>query len=440
MPGTLAMVKASIIEDATNTYALVGNYNVTFEVTNSDGCVDSYSENVQISPLPAPDFSITSTLCQYESTSFSDQTVAFIPISTYLWNFGDGQASNQQNPTHTYNTDGDHIITLTVTDQIGCADFIEKTRYVTPDFSLNIDYFGLCTNTEAILTGEAFNPVLAPDSWEWLFDDGSTATGQSTPHTFITGGDHNVQLTATKNGCVEVHNQILDVNPAPTANFQYSLVSLDDTVQFQDISSLNGGPAIVSWSWNFDDPMSGLENFSTLQNPEHLFSHLGTFDVNLIVTDANGCSDDTTITLTVFPRPVAGFMWDNSCFGTDVQFTDTSTTSQGFITDWWWDFGDPASGAFNFSTAQNPTHAFTAPGIYDVQLVVKAYGYDTIVQQVTVNNGPTAAFSFNSPCQGEAVNFIDESLIGDAPIVEWFWDFSDGKYFHRSKPRSYLPL
>ena len=158
--------QTSILEDATNTYALVGNYNVTLEVTNSDGCVDSYSENVQISPLPAPDFSITSTLCQYESTSFSDQTVAFIPISTYLWNFGDGQVSNQQNPTHTYNTDGDHIITLTVTDQIGCADFIEKTRYVTPDFSLNIDYFGLCTNTEAILTGEAFNPVLAPDSWE----------------------------------------------------------------------------------------------------------------------------------------------------------------------------------------------------------------------------------------------------------------------------------
>jgi surface protein len=224
------------------------------------------------------------------------------------------------------------------------------------------------------------------------------------------------------------------INTLPTASFIYSLVSLDDPVQFIDNSTLNGGPPIVAWSWNFGDPMSGLDNFSDLQNPVHLFSALGDYDVNLTVTDENGCSDDTTITLTVNPRPVAGFYWELPCFGTDVQFVDTSTTSQGFITDWFWNFGDPASGAFNESTAQNPTHSFTAPGIYNVQLVVKAFGYDTIVQQVEIFAPPTAEFSFNTPCQGEAVNFIDESLPGDAPIDSWFWDFADGNTSDEQNP------
>jgi len=231
---------------------------------------------------------------------------------------------------------------------------------------------------------------------------------------------------ATKNGCEEVINKELLVSPCPTASFIYSLVSLDDTVQFQDISTLNGGPSIISWNWEFGDPMSGLENYSTLQDPEHLFSHLGDFEVTLTVVDGNGCVDDTTITLSVNPRPVAGFYWDNSCFGSDVQFIDTSYTSQGFITNWWWDFGDPTSGAFNFSTAQNPMHAFTAPGTYDVQLITKAYGYDTIIHQVIVREGPMAAFNFTTPCQGEDALFTDISSIGDAPIESWFWDFADG--------------
>ncbi|NOR86812.1 MAG: PKD domain-containing protein, partial [Bacteroidales bacterium] len=411
-------------ENPQHIFSNINSYNVKLNIVNSDGCQDVYERNIVISPLPTPDFQINTNLCQFETLVFEDQSSFTIPISSYLWQFGDGQSSSLQNPSHTYQSGGDFDMSLMLIDQIGCTAEKIEARFVTPDFSLNVNYFGLCTNTPANLSGEVVSPPLVPDTWDWLFDDGSTATGQNTVYTFTQSGNHNIQLTASKNGCVEVHNQLLAVNPCPTASFQYSLISLDDTVQFIDQSTLNGGPAIVSWDWNFGDVMSGLDNFSSLQNPEHLFSHLGDFDVTLTVTDANGCSDDTTMTLTVNPRPVAGFEWDLSCFGTDVQFSDTSTTSQGFITDWWWSFGDPASGAFNSSTAQNPTHAFTAPGIYDVQLIVKAYGYDTIIQQVTIYSGASAAYSYNNPCQGSPVNFVDETVVGDAPIESWFWDFS----------------
>ncbi len=419
------MDNSSSLQNPQHRFVSNGNYQINLHVIDSKGCENNNDFNLMISPSPNANFLATS-LCFGETVNITDNSsTPNGTVTNWNWNLGDGTMSTETNPNHLYSAPGEKNIQLIVTDNLNCYDTLDKSLYITPEFTLNVDYFGLCTNTAANLSGEVVYPSMSPDSWSWLFEDGTTATGQNTVYTFTQGGNHLVELTANKNGCEEVHQQILSVNPCPTANFNYSLVSLDDTVQFIDVSTLNGGPAIMSWSWNFDDVMSGLENFSILQNPKHLFTHLGDFDVTLTVTDANGCSNAITKTLTVNPKPVAGFQWDLSCFGQPVQFEDTSTTSQGFITDWWWNFGDISSGAFNESTAQNPTHIFTAAGVYDVMLVVKAYGFDTIIQQVTIYDGATADFSFNNPCQGDPVNFIDESAIGDAPIESWFWDFAD---------------
>jgi gliding motility-associated-like protein len=422
------------IPNPTHSYTTVGNYAATLQVTDANGCVNSFSQSINIRPLPVSQFNPLLPWCEGNTISFVNNSTTPGSFTGYLWNMGDGTTYSTEEVAHPFPTAGNQIVSLIVTDELNCKDTSEQVLFITPDFSLNIAAFNLCNNTTANLSGEVVDLPLSPDSWSWILPDGSTAAGQNTTYNFGGAGNFDVQLSASKNGCLETHNQLLSVNPAPTASFIYSLVSLDDPVQFIDNSTLNGGPPIVEWSWNFGDPMSGLDNFSNLQNPVHLFSALGDYDVNLTVTDANGCSDDTTITLTVNPRPVAGFYWELPCFGTDVQFVDTSTTSQGFITDWFWNFGDPASGAFNESTAQNPTHSFTAPGIYNVQLVVKAFGYDTIVQQVEIFAPPTAEFSFNTPCQGEAVNFIDESLPGDAPIESWFWDFADGNTSDEQNP------
>jgi gliding motility-associated-like protein len=424
----------SSLSDPSHTFTATGNYSTSLQITDANGCINSTTTVINIRPLPVSQFNPLLPWCEGNTISFVNNSTTPGSFTGYLWNMGDGTTYTSEEVSHPFPVSGNQSVSLIVTDELNCKDTSEQVLFITPDFSLNIAAFNLCSNTTANLSGEVVDLPLSPDSWSWILPDGSTAAGQNTTYNFGGAGNFDVQLSASKNGCLETHNQLLSVNPAPTASFIYSLVSLDDPVQFIDNSTLNGGPPIVAWSWNFGDPMSGLDNFSDLQNPVHLFSALGDYDVNLTVTDENGCSDDTTITLTVNPRPVAGFYWELPCFGTDVQFVDTSTTSQGFITDWFWNFGDPASGAFNESTAQNPTHSFTAPGIYDVQLVVKAFGYDTIVQQVEIFAPPTAEFSFNTPCQGEAVNFIDESLPGDAPIDSWFWDFADGNTSDEQNP------
>ncbi len=108
------------------------------------------------------------------------------------------------------------------------------------------------------------------------------------------------------------------------------------------------------------------------------------------------------------------------CGPLEVTFTDLS---QGDITAWAWDFGDGG-----LSTAPDPTHMYTAPGIYDVTLVVSGpVGVDTLtsVGFVTVADLPTADFSpaATSGTAPFAVSFTDLSSPG---VLSWAWDFGDG--------------
>lgn len=83
--------------------------------------------------------------------------------------------------------------------------------------------------------------------------------------------------------------------------------------------------------------------------------------------------------------PTADFEYapNPACIGQNIQFTDLSTTEDGSpLASWKWDFGD---GSAN-SNLQNPVHAYTASGFYDVSLFIESDGgcRDTLIQQIEI--------------------------------------------------------
>ena len=110
-----------------------------------------------------------------------------------------------------------------------------------------------------------------------------------------------------------------------------------------------------------------------------------------------------------------------------VTFTDASTGVPP-ITSRAWNFGDPASGVNNTSSATNPTHAFASAGNYTVSLTASnSNGASTpVTHQVVVNGPPTAGFIFSpgSPTTGQSVSFTDTSTGSPAP-TSWSWNFDD---------------
>lgn len=120
-------------------YQQDGNYTITLEVTDANGCKDTFTRTQYVYLRhPVADFTSDSTLgcnpftaCFDASTSQSDTL-----IDTYNWQFGLGQGtqlSNADSICHLYAVPGTYTVTLTVTDVLGCADDLVRTNYITID-------------------------------------------------------------------------------------------------------------------------------------------------------------------------------------------------------------------------------------------------------------------------------------------------------------------
>ncbi|MFA5269415.1 MAG: PKD domain-containing protein [Methanoregula sp.] len=117
----------------------------------------------------------------------------------WLWDFGDGTNSTEQNPAHTYTTAGTYNVSLKAWNDLG-SDTMEKTDYIT----VRNPAAPVATFTGTPTTGSAplsvtFNDTSTnlPTSWFWTFGDGTNATEQNPTHTYTAPGNYTVSLNVT---------------------------------------------------------------------------------------------------------------------------------------------------------------------------------------------------------------------------------------------------
>lgn len=264
--------------------------------------------------------------------------------------------------------------------------------------------------------------------WQWDFGDGSTSMLRNPSHIYAAPGSYTVSLTVTTS--VGTHTALrrdyIQVVEKPNANFTAFPVSggAPLTVSFADTSSPGSAP-ITAWEWNFGD----RSPIGTEQNPNHVYTAPGLYTVTLTVTTAAGTDKETKVQfVNVAGAPVADFTSDFSpgVAPLTVKFTDNSATGSATVLSRAWEFGDGG-----LSAEQNPSHTYTASGVYSVSLTVETTaGTDKVTkaQYITVEQGPDAAFS-GAPLSGPAplsVLFTDESTPGTQAITRRQWDFGDG--------------
>lgn len=136
-------------------------------------------------------------------------------------------------------------------------------------------------------------------------------------------------------------------------------------------------------SWNFGDPESGVLNSAATQAPLHRFTSSGTYQVKLVALF--DCGLDTLFyTIRIPPCSCSGEITatlSDSCAG-EVLFSVQSDESILLLS---WNFGDPASGILNASSALKPGHEFRNPGSYTVRSVVLFdCGLDTLQKEIEI--------------------------------------------------------
>ncbi|KAA9340326.1 PKD domain-containing protein [Adhaeribacter soli] len=322
-------------------------------VTNSLNLeVEDYSIIIQTNQQPPIiDFTVSSQISCTGTVQFNDNSMN--QPATWLWNFGDpasgtANTSTLQDPAHVYATPGLYTVTLTATNAYG-TNTLTKTNFINYDPNNTF-----CTTVVMPSTGTA--PVATRCSGT-VYDPGG-ATGM---------------YPNSANGTVTI---------APTG-------AATVTLTFSDFNLQSG----ADYLWIYDgpttgSPLIGMYSGLTLPNGGTITSTGSALTLNFTSNTSvvnNGFAATWSCTMPT-AKPVTRFQADftDICTGA-VPFTDVSTNAP---TSWQWNFGDPASGAANTSTLQNPTHTYstTSARAYTVTLIsCNSFGCDTLVQTNYVN-------------------------------------------------------
>jgi gliding motility-associated-like protein len=265
----------------------------------------------------------------------------------------------------------------------------------------------------------------SPTTYSWNFGDGATSNQNNPSHTYSVAGVYTVTLTISSGATsdTEIKNAFITVyaNPVASMDIIPDTVCSGESVTLEDVSAIGGG-AITSCLWAFND---GSLPQNSCPSVTHIYTNstntIRTYTPNLLVTDVNGCNSSINGTVYVLPRPVANFSFtgNNSCTApATISFNNLSQNTGLFS----WDFGDPTSGAANFSSLEDPSHTYQNAGIYTVILTAGLPGCSSSDTQTVALSNPLAAFTASDTviCQNDTVYFNNTGTSGN-----YNWDFGD---------------
>jgi gliding motility-associated-like protein len=216
-----------------------------------------------------------------------------------------------------------------------------------------------------------------------------------------------------------------NISVPPVVSFNFANTCFGGDVKFTD-QSTSGTRQIKTWHWGFGDGVTDV-----VQNPVHKYAQPGDYLVTLFVTNENGCGNASDpIKIHISRPPVASFSLSApGCAGQDITFTDNSTSAEGDIISWQWDFGDGTP--VETLTSKNPfNHTYSIPGDYLAKLTVtNSNGCTSNIAPQVVNVYPVPVVNFLLPdaCEDDFAQFTDQSTIVDATEADFTyeWNFGD---------------
>ena len=407
----------------THTYTNPGNYSVTLITTNANGCSDTLVKTNYISiQLPVATInSLPQQGCAPLTVSFSSSVTSSDPVSSYLWNFGNGVTSSQATPTYTF-PQGNYDIQLIITTVSGCTDTVFVPQGVLsatkPIANFSATPRDVCAKMPVQFSDSTTGTVT---SWDWNFGDGSHSNLQNPMHSYEDTGLFTITLIVGNNGCFDTLSFIdyIHIKP-PIAIFTFTSTCTNKYLKVFIDQSIGAD----SWNWNFGDGTT-----STIQNPSHTYATAGTFTVTLTVVNfSTGCDYVRTFQLRVADEQALFTASQlEICRNTSTTFTATSIQGTPAIVSYQWNFGDG-----NVDTGNNIIHTYLQSGLYTVSL--KITDVNGCIDSLVKNNyikvvAPNASFAPTTPgsCLNAAVTFTDSSVpTPNHPLTTWYWNYGDG--------------
>ena len=414
----------STLQTPIHTYSTPGTYVVSLTTTSAGGGCQQLISNFSTFIVTGgyAGFSHTTTPCPPYIATFQDTSTNAV---SWLWNFGDGTFSTQQNPQHTYAVGGYHSVSLTITTSDGCTytTMQSNTIFFEP-FGAN--FYGVPNGSTFPMIVDFFANSVGATGWLWDFGDGGSSSLENPQHLYNQMGAYNVTLTIWNDLCTLFYAPppfnfgIPDSSSYPTGNGGAPEVQRGCAPLNVAFSKIVIGS--VAWLWEFGDG-----DTSSLQFPNHTYFNPGIYDVTLTTWDTLGLSSvfqmDSIVRVSG-PSAHFSFQQNSSCQSTELTLIDSSQNASA----WFWNFGDGTT-----STQQSPLHTYTS-------------GMPNYVVSLTVTDtaGCTSSLStsifanFVSPLIASETELCGLDTVHFATSLQnyptYLWDFGDGTTSNQTNP------
>jgi gliding motility-associated-like protein len=337
-------------------------------------CVDTFTDSVFIFPEPIAEIVLPPNVeCEGLNIQFGNNSQN---ATTYQWNFGDpgtlADSSNNLLGNYNYPSPGAYTVTLIAGSTATCFDTTDVTIELREPILLSFNsQDSMCiTNNSFDFDATVSGPPNTIYTWNFSpFANPSTSNAIDVNGvSFNMTGSIPITLSGSDGVCFESISGNVYLYREPTIDFYLKpgLQCVPFLAEFVDQSAAETG---ISYLWSFGDGQ-----FSTEQNPSHLYTEVGNYPVNLTISTSSGCV--TTLNLlqadivNVRPNPTAGFILSTDY--TDICNSSIAfqNSSSGAVSYFYW-FDDSTS----YSLAENPSHLYLYSGThYPYQIVTNEWG------------------------------------------------------------------
>ena len=259
------------------------------------GCKDTATVDITVEPIPAPNFTAVPMVQTYPNATVTFTNTTQAGPWTFLWNFGDGNSSTDENPAHTYAAPGTYMVKFYVNNGI-CIDSVGTSIVIhaTPAIADFEPPPSGCSPLEV----QFVNRSQFATTYLWDFGDGYVSTKENPSHTFYDPGEMTVRLQATGPGGTAYASYKLNVYETPNVAFN----SAPDSVFVKDkpVRFFNLTAGATNYRWDFgdyyEDGSAAPNNFSNAADTSHIYFTEGWKDVKLVAWN-DQCIDSLTMTV-----------------------------------------------------------------------------------------------------------------------------------------------
>lgn len=396
---------------------VTGIYNYVLQAIDASGCAGSGTASVGVNPQPVVTIEDPMPVC-IGTPIVANAAIICSSQPSHQWYVNGNPIPGATSATLSLPNPpvGTTTYTLIVTSEFGCVGQDQTTITVYPNPTANITSSGsTCSGASSTLSANAQGGT-APYSYQWQMN-GSNMNGQTSATLNVNSPSGSVTyavMVTDAHGCSTSDDIVLSGNAPPSISINPLPMQCPQS-NATLTSSISGGTPNYSYQWyNNNNPIVGANNSSlNIITPTS-----GSSQYTLMVTDANGCTDEASLSISVsLPITSNLSLSGSNCLGGQTTITANASGGTPPYSYQWFENGNLVPNASNAALSINNNAATT----YSV--VVSDSNGCTGTSTVNVAPAGLPTVILNTPasvCAGSSLSFAAIASGGSSFTYQWF--------------------